>query len=119
MRLRPHLRLQVLVELVEELVGVEPGLVGTDQDRQVLGHVAGLDRVDAHLLQIVGELLDVGRAVDLAAVGEAAGPGEDRGDWVGRGLLALLVLAIVPRHRAVGGLGLDRAAVRGEQDRGH
>src|SRR3712207_8630317 len=37
----------------------------------------------------------------------------------GRGLLALLVLAVVPGHRAVGGLGLDRAAVRGREHGGH
>ena len=52
-------------------------------------------------------------------MGEAAGPGEDRGDRVGRGRLALLVLAVVARHRAVGGLGLDRLAVRRHQHRGH
>ena len=48
-----------------------------------------------------------GRAVELAAVRQAAGPGEDRGDRVGRGLLALLVLPVVPGHRAVRRLGLD------------
>ena len=41
----------------------------------------------------------------------AAGPGEDRGDRVGRGRLALLVLAVVPGDGAVRGLGLDRLAV--------
>jgi len=50
---------------------------------------------------------------------QPAGPGEDRGDRVGRGFLALLMLAIVPRHRAVGGLGFDRVAVRRHQHRGH
>ena len=46
-------------------------------------------------------------------------PGKDRGDRIGRGLAALLMLAIVPRHRAVRGLGLDDLAVRRGQHRGH
>ncbi len=114
-----HRLLEVLVELVEELRGGQPLLVGADQQRQVLGHVAGFDRVDADLLQRLGELLHVGRAVELAAVLEAAGPGEDRGDRVGRGLLALLVLAVVARHRAVRGFGFHHLAVRRQQHRGH
>ena len=52
-------------------------------------------------------------------MGEAAGPGEDRGDRVGRGLLALLVLAVVARHRAVGGFGFHGLAVGRHQHRGH
>ena len=54
---------------------------------------------------------DLGRVVHPAAGGEAAGPGEDRGDRVGRGRLALLVLAEVAGDGAVRGLGLDRLAV--------
>ena len=50
---------------------------------------------------------------------EAARPGEDRGDRVGRGLLALLVLAIVARHGAVRGFRLHGLAVRRHQHRGH
>ena len=46
-----HRLLQVLVDLVEEARGREPLLVGADQQREVLGHVAGLDGVDADLLQ--------------------------------------------------------------------
>ena len=57
--------------------------------------------------------------VELGAVREAARPGEDRGDRVGRGLLALLVLAVVARHRAVRGFRFHRLAVRRHQHRGH
>src|SRR5262245_65354023 len=46
-----HRRFQVLVHLVEEPCGGEPFLVGADQEREVLGHVAGLDGVDRDLLQ--------------------------------------------------------------------
>ena len=79
-----------------------------------------LSTVSMHdLLERLGEAGHLGRAVELAAVLEAAGPGEDRRDRVGRGRLALLVLAEVPGHGAVGGLGLDGLAVRGHQHRRH
>ena len=58
-------------------------------------------------------------AVELGAVREPARPGEDRGDGVGRGLLALLVLAVVARDGAVRGLRLDRLAVGRHQHAGH
>ena len=90
-----------------------------DQQGQVLGHVAGLDGVDAHLLQRGRELGERGVVVELGAMGEPARPGEDRGDRVGRGLLALLVLAVVARDRAVRGLRLDRLAVGRHQHAGH
>src|SRR5262249_43053305 len=88
-----HGCLEVLVQLVQELPRRHPGLVGTYEQRQVLGHLAGFDRVDAHLLQPLGELLYVGRAVELASIPETARPGIDRGDRIGGCLLALLVLA--------------------------
>ena len=90
-----------------------------DQQGQVLGHLAAHDRLDADPLERVGERGDLGRPVQLAAVGQAPGPGEDRGDRVGRGRLALLVLAVVPGDGAVRGLGLDGLAVRGHQHAGH
>ena len=52
-------------------------------------------------------------------MGEPAGPGEDRGNRVCRGRLALLVLAVVPGHRTVGRLGLDRLSVRRHQHARH
>src|SRR5581483_10746570 len=61
----------------------------------------------------------IGRAVEGAAELEPAGPGKDRGDRVGRGLLALLVLAVVAGDGAVRRLGFDRLAVRRHQHRGH
>ena len=114
-----HRLLQVLVDLVEEAGGRQPLLVGADEEREVLGHEAGFDRVDADLLQRARELRQLGVAVELGAMGEAARPGEDRGDRVGRGLLALLVLAVVARDGAVRGFGLHHLAVRRHQHRGH
>src|SRR5579875_1315696 len=100
---RSHPAAQLGVDGVEELVGRLPRLVRTDEHRQVLRHLAGLHDVDAHLLERLREMCNVGRAVDLPAVREAARPGEDRGDRIRRRLAALLVLAVVARHRAVRG----------------
>src|SRR3546814_4051384 len=50
---------------------------------------------------------------------EAASPGEDRRDRVGRGRLALLVHSVVARDRAMRGLGFDRLAIGGHQHAGH
>src|ERR1700756_1999581 len=93
--LRRHRRFEIARDLVEEAGRRQPTLVGADEEREVLGHVAVLDGRDADLFQRVGELRKLRIVVELGAVGEAAGPGEDRGDGVCRGLLALLVLAVV------------------------
>ncbi len=92
---------------------------GPISSRQILGHEAGLDRVDANLLQGGCELGERRVVVELGAMGKPARPGEDRGDRIGRGLLALLVLAVVARHRAVGGFRFHDLAVRRHQHRGH
>src|SRR4051794_1714407 len=97
-----HRLCQVRVDLVEERCRREPFLLGADEEREVLGHLAGLDRVDAHPLQRGREFRKLRVIVELGAVREAARPGEDRGHRVGRGLLALLVLAVVAGHRAPG-----------------
>ena len=70
-RLR-HRLLQILVDLVEEAFGGQPFLVGADQQRQILGHEAALDRVDADLLQRVRRTWpSAGIVVELGAMGEA------------------------------------------------
>ncbi len=73
-----HFPFQVLHNRLEELLGRHPGLVGADQQRQILGHLALLDGLDADPLQRFGELRHLGRVVELAAMLQAAGPGEDR-----------------------------------------
>src|SRR5699024_10975569 len=78
-----------------------------------------LHRLDDDVLELVRELDHLGGAVELAAVLETPGPREDRGDRVGGGRLALLVLTEMPRDRAVRRLRLTDLAVRGEQHRGH
>src|SRR6185503_6335144 len=86
-----ELRREVVVEGSEELLGGKELLVRPDQQREVLGHLALLDGLDAYLLERLGEGGDLGRAVELAAVLDAAGPGVDRRDRVGRSRLSLLV----------------------------
>src|SRR5262249_59365953 len=96
-----HRLFQVLVDLVEEAGGREPLLVGADEQGEVLGHVARLDRRDGDCLERRGKLCQRRVVVELGAVRKPARPGEDRGNRIGRGLAALLVLAIVTRYRAV------------------
>src|SRR5262245_24056412 len=91
---------QVVVECGEELLGREPGSVAATvallsrahEQRQVLGHLAALDGVDADLLEGLGELRDLRSAVEHPTMLQATRPGEDRRDRVGRRLLTSLVL---------------------------
>src|SRR5271165_3563812 len=73
-----HRSTQVTVERVEELPRVQVRRVRPDEQREVLRHLAALDRLDADPLQRAGELREFRRAVELAAVREPARPGEDR-----------------------------------------
>ena len=110
---------RIVADGVEEAFGGEPGLLVADEEGEILGHLAAFDGVDDDLFQeqrVIDELLVV---VELAAMGEAARPGEDRGDGIRRGRLALLVLAIVARDRAVRGFRFHGLAVRRDQHGGH
>src|SRR3546814_18820009 len=71
--------------------------------------------LDADLFEIFGEFGQRGIIVELAAVLEAAGPGKDRRDRVGRGRLALLVHPIMAGDGAVRGLRFHRLPVGGHQ----
>ena len=61
----------------------------------------------------------LGRLVENPALHQTPRPGKDAGDRVRAGRVALLVLAVVARHRAVRGLGLERLAIGRDQYRGH
>src|SRR5256885_16397602 len=78
-----------------------------------------LDGLDADLFQGFGKAYDIEYVVEGAAITQPSGPSEDRGDRFGRGFLALLVLTVVARDRAVRRLRLDGVSVRGQQYRGH
>eukprot|EP00128_Syssomonas_multiformis_P005792 Colp12_sorted_trinity150504_noHs@29020 len=90
-----------------------------DGDGKILSHLACFDGLDAHSLKSISEEGELLVAVELGTVGKTTGPGKDRGDRVGGGLLALLVLTVMASDSAVGGLSLDRLAVRAHEDRGH
>src|ERR1043166_5578319 len=113
-----HRLAEVVRNLVEEARRRKPALIGADEQREILGHVAVLDGVDTDFLQRVREFSELFVVVELGAVGEAPGPGEDRGDRVGRGLLALLVLAIVAGDGPVGGAGVAPWASAGARGAG-
>ena len=49
-----------------------------DASGQVLGHHAGLDRLDAHLFERIRKLAQRAVAVELGSVRESARPREDR-----------------------------------------
>lgn len=87
---------------------------------EILGHDALLvDDVHASLLQTLGELDNLGGTVELATLGQTTGPGKDGSDGVGRGRVALLVLAVMAGNSTVSGLGLEGLSVGGDEDRSH
>lgn len=63
---------------------------------QVLGHDGLLvDSVNADLLKVLSKAHKLVVAVESGAVHQASGPSKDAGNAVGRGLVALLVFAVV------------------------
>ena len=88
--------------------------------RKILGHdTINIDGINAGLLELLGEDDELGGVVELTTLGETLCPGVDGGDGVGRGLVALLVLAVVASDGAVGGLSLEGLAVGGDENGGH
>ena len=71
-----HRLLQILVHLVQESFRGQPLLVGTDQQRQILGHEAVLDGLHRDLLQRLGKVHQRGIVVERRAMLE-------RGDKTG------------------------------------
>ena len=87
---------------------------------KILGHDAiDIDGVNAGLLESLGEGNELGGVVELATLDKTTGPGEDGGNGVGGGLVALLVLAVVASDGTVGSLGLEGLAIGGDEDGGH
>lgn len=107
---------------LQVLTGGNPGLalLLAAGKSKVLGHDGLLvDNVDTGALELLGELDNVGGVVELTTADQTTGPGEDGGNRVGRGLTALLVLAVVASDGTVGSLGLESQTVRGGEGRGH
>jgi hypothetical protein len=81
-------------------IGSDPvftGHLGTVHSQgKILGHDSVyIDRLGAALFELSGELCQLGGVVELGSEGETSGPGKDRSDRVGRGLVALLELSVV------------------------
>jgi len=116
---------EVLCDSVDERLSFDKVLrldlvhSASDAESEVLSHDSALDGVDASALELLAEVSELLVFVELCAVGETASPGEDGGDRVGGGGLALLVLAEVAGDGSVGSLRLDGLAVGADEDRGH
>lgn len=114
--------LHAALDSVEVLVGGDIVLTASlaASKGKILGHDAiNIDGVNAGLLEALGEGDNLGLVVELATLDETTGPGEDGGNGVGGGLVALLVLTVVASDGAVGSLGLEGLAIGGDEDRGH
>lgn len=104
------------------LAGSDPRLtlLAAASKSKILGHDALLvDNVDTGALELLGELNDFRSLIEGTTLNKTTGPGEDGSNGVGRGLAALLVLAVVTGDGAVGGLRLEGLAVRSNESRGH
>lgn len=75
--------------------------------------------MDACLLQALGELDHLWCAIELSTLGKTSCPGEDGGDGVRRGRIALLVLAVVASDSAVCCLSFERLAIWSNQNGCH
>jgi hypothetical protein len=81
-------------------IGSDPvftGHLGTVHSQgEILGHDSvDIDGLGTALFELGGKLGQLGGVVELGSEGETSGPGKDRGDRVGRGLVALLELSVV------------------------
>ena len=77
-----HAVLQLFIEGAQERFGRHPGLIWADERREVLGHLACLDGIDADAFERFGETDDIGCIVETAAMREPARPSEiGRASW--------------------------------------
>src|SRR3546814_13820324 len=88
----------------KELLGCHPRLIGTDENRKILGHMAIFDSLDADFLQRFGNADDVRRFIELAAIFESTRPCETGRDRVGRRGFALLLTQIMSLPGGMGRL---------------
>ena len=70
-------------------------VISVHADREVLGHAATFDHINAHLLEDIAEANQLGVSVEFSAVRESTRPGKNGRNRVGTRRLALLVLAEV------------------------
>src|SRR3546814_18755987 len=68
----------------KELLGCHPRLIGTDENRKILGHMAIFDSLDADFLERFGKADAVRRFIELAAIFESPRPCETGRDRVAR-----------------------------------
>ena len=98
---------------------VVSSLAGANQEREIFVMYQFRPYSTQTRFERRGEARQVRVVVKLGAVGQPQSRRRSKRWRWSRSLLALLVLAVVARDRAVGGLGLDGAAVRRHQHGGH
>jgi len=59
---------EVLVDFLQHALGCVPALIRPDQQREIFGHVAGLDRFYHHAFQRFGEFQEFCIIIQLGAV---------------------------------------------------
>lgn len=105
---------------------IEYILITVDADSKILGHKALLNGLDANILKLLTELLELSVVIELGScmrcylssqtkaprkfqhtVEQSTSPGKDGSNWVGASLLSLLVLSVVTSDSSVCCLSLD------------
>lgn len=115
-------RLHPLLNSIEVLARsnvVALALLAHSQSKILCHDSLVVNNVNTCLLKALSELDDLWGAVELTTLGQTTGPGEDGGDWVGGGWVALLVLAEMASDGTVGSLSFESLSVWGDKDGGH
>ena len=111
--------LQIGTDCLKELLGINRGWFHPFHDvDEILCHDAGVEGVEACILEFVAEFNEFGQSVNLAALAQSTTPGKDRSHGVSGCLLAFEVLVVVACHGTVGSLELEFSIGRNE-NRGH
>lgn len=117
---RCHLGLELGLDGLHVDVGGDPVFTGhlgsVHGEGEILGHdPVDVDGLGTTLLELGSKLGQLGGVVELGSEGETPGPGEYRGDRVGRRLVTLLELSVVPGDGTVSGLGLHGRAIGSDE----
>ena len=115
-----HLGLELVVDLVEGAGGRQPSLLVADEQGQILGHVAGFHRADAHALEAARQTPST-RSLrpSLARCAKARVHAKMEADGVGRRSAGPRCWRIVARDGAIAASALTILPVGGSSARGH
>jgi hypothetical protein len=118
------LLLESNIDLIHEFLSDYEVLVKLDvpivkgEDGQVLGEDASLYGLNYGLFESVAEKCKIFVVVELCSVLKTSCPSVDRGDWVSRGSLSLLILSVVSGDCSMSSFSFQYV-VGVKKDRGH